>query len=109
DSLVARPRGKTACFCDVRRGAVGEHGCMTANPTFLVVDDDGDTVQALHSALQRRFGVDYDIRAAQSVYDGLAVLEAVRDRAEPVAVVIADLVMPGMACTPGCASCSPSG
>jgi thioredoxin reductase (NADPH) len=69
---------------------------MTANPTFLVVDDDGDTVQALHSALQRRFGVDYDIRAAQSVYDGLAVLEALRDRAEPVAVVIADLVMPGM-------------
>ena len=69
---------------------------MIANPTFLVVDDDGDTVEALHRDLQRRFGVDYEIRAAQSVDDGLAVLEDLRDRGESVAIVIADLVMPGM-------------
>jgi hypothetical protein len=43
-------------------GRSGKHGCMIANPTFLVVDDDGDTVHALHRDLQRRFGVDYEIR-----------------------------------------------
>src|SRR6187402_659123 len=65
-------------------------------PAFVVVDDDADTVADLERALQRRFGVDYQIFADQSANRALSVLERLRDDGDPVAVVIADLWMPEM-------------
>jgi thioredoxin reductase (NADPH) len=65
-------------------------------PTFLVVDDDAETVEALRRALHQRFGADYDVLATQSAHHGLEVLQTLRDRGEAVAVLIADLWMPGL-------------
>jgi thioredoxin reductase (NADPH) len=65
-------------------------------PAFVVVDDDADTVADLERALQRRFGVDYQIFADRSANRALSVLERLRDDGDPVAVVIADLWMPEM-------------
>jgi hypothetical protein len=59
-----------------------------------VDDDDGDTVEALRLALGRRFGADYTVLGYRSAREGLAVLEGLRDRGRPVAILIADLWMP---------------
>jgi thioredoxin reductase (NADPH) len=67
-----------------------------AQPAFVVVDDDGDTVAELSRTLKLRFGADYQIFAEQSPKRALAVLERLHDDGDPVAVVIADLWMPEM-------------
>jgi thioredoxin reductase (NADPH) len=67
-----------------------------AQPAFVVVDDDGDTVAELSRTLHRRFGADYEIFAEQSAKRALTVLEQLHDDGHPVAVVIADLWMPEM-------------
>jgi thioredoxin reductase (NADPH) len=65
-------------------------------PAFVVVDDEEETIAALEVALCRRFGADYRVLAECSASAGLAVLEEMRDRGEPVAVVLSDLWMPEM-------------
>src|SRR4051794_24297895 len=86
--------GRPHVFAKYTTAGSASVGNMTAKPTFLVVDDDGDTVEALERDLTCRFGADHEIRAASSVRNGLSALEMLRDRAELVAVVIADLAMP---------------
>ena len=73
-----------------------DNGHRSATPAFVVIDDEAETVAALRAALCRRFGADYRILAERSAAAGLALLERLRDRGEPVAVVISDLWMPEM-------------
>ena len=67
-----------------------------ARPVFLVVDDERDAVAALARALNRRLRADYQIITECSPERGLSVLKLLRERGRQVAVVIADVWLPGM-------------
>jgi thioredoxin reductase (NADPH) len=65
-------------------------------PVLFMVGDDQKDLDALRQALDRRFGADYRIVAETAPARALSVLEALRDRDEHVAAVIAEQRMPKM-------------
>jgi thioredoxin reductase (NADPH) len=68
-------------------------------PAILAVDDEPAVLAAVARDLRRRFGEGYRILRAPSGADALEILAELRRRAEPVALLIADQRMPGLAGT----------
>jgi thioredoxin reductase (NADPH) len=67
-----------------------------ACPVLFVVDADPQARARTESALARRFGPDYIVQSVDSASDGLAALERLAGTGTPVALVAADLHLPGM-------------
>lgn len=67
-----------------------------APPVLLLIGHDSGELGALRAALDRRFGADYRVVAETAPERGLSILAGLRERDEAVAVLIADLAMPGM-------------
>ena len=65
-------------------------------PVLFVVDADPQACAGTESALARRFGSDYSVQSADSASAGLAALERLAGSGTPVALVAADLHLPGM-------------
>src|SRR6187200_2474634 len=65
-------------------------------PVVFVVDADPQARARMESALGRRFGPDYSVQSAGSASDGLASLERMAQCDTPVALVAADLHLPGI-------------
>jgi thioredoxin reductase (NADPH) len=63
---------------------------------LVVVDGDASARARTAKALKRRFGHDYRIMVAESSDQGIATLAALAGRGEDVALVAADLHLPGM-------------
>jgi thioredoxin reductase (NADPH) len=63
---------------------------------LVVVDADRQERIATEAALVRRFGPDYRVVTAGSPSAGLAALERLADQGEDVALIAADLRLPGM-------------
>jgi thioredoxin reductase (NADPH) len=67
-----------------------------APPALLIVDADPQARAVTESALARRFGADYRVVTANGPQAGLDALERLAEHAEQVALVAADLHLPGM-------------
>jgi thioredoxin reductase (NADPH) len=60
---------------------------------LFLVDIDSEARERIAAALTRRFGADYQVRAAGTEPEGLAMLEQFRDDGVRVALVAADLAL----------------
>src|SRR5215467_4259889 len=69
---------------------------MTHRETILCVDDEEGILTALRQQLGARFGEECEIEVAQSGKDALELVEELERDGEPLAVMIADQIMPGM-------------
>ena len=67
-----------------------------ARPVLFVVDADGEARAATESALVRRFGADYRVLTADSEEAGLDALRRLAHRGDQVALVAAELHLPGI-------------
>jgi two-component system, cell cycle response regulator len=67
-----------------------------ARETILCVDDEEGVLSALQQQLSARFGHECEIAVATSASDALELMDDLERDGEPVAVVIADQIMPGM-------------
>jgi thioredoxin reductase (NADPH) len=67
-----------------------------APPALLIVDADTQARAVTEAALARRFGADYRLVTADSHQAGLDILEQLAGRGDQVALVAADLHLPGM-------------
>jgi thioredoxin reductase (NADPH) len=65
-------------------------------PVLFVVDADQQDRAVAESALARRFGPDYQVLAADTPQGGLDALQRLADHGGEVALVAADLRLPGM-------------
>jgi thioredoxin reductase (NADPH) len=65
-------------------------------PALVIVDADPQARAVTESALARRFAPDYRVVTADAPQVGLDTLERLADRGEQVALVAADLHLPGM-------------
>jgi diguanylate cyclase (GGDEF)-like protein len=63
---------------------------------IICVDDEEGILTALRQQLGARFGDECQIEVAQSGQDALELVEELRRDGEPLAVMIADQIMPGM-------------
>jgi thioredoxin reductase (NADPH) len=66
-----------------------------SEPVLLVIDDDPRELATFERALRRRYGADYRVVAEHSPEAALGLLERLADRGEDVALVAADLRLPG--------------
>ena len=66
------------------------------DPVLFVIDGDPEDLGALERLLRRRYGTDYQVIAERSPEAGLALLERLANRDQEVALVAADLRLPGM-------------
>jgi response regulator RpfG family c-di-GMP phosphodiesterase len=64
-------------------------------PVVLVLDEH-DTLEQLQRTIDSRFGADYRILAGHSPTVAMSELDRLATTGEPVALVIADLRLPGM-------------
>ena len=67
-----------------------------SKPALLVVDDDPDVLRAIARDLRRRYGQDYRVLRASSADEGLAALDELKERGDPVALLLSDQRMPRM-------------
>jgi thioredoxin reductase (NADPH) len=67
-----------------------------ADPVLFVIDDDPQELRTFESVLRRRYGADYRVMAERSPEAGLELLERLAHRGDDVALVAADLRLPGM-------------
>ena len=65
-------------------------------PVILTVDDDPEVLRAVERDLRRKYAAEYRIVRSESGHSALEVLRKLRQREEPVALVLADHRMPGM-------------
>jgi thioredoxin reductase (NADPH) len=65
-------------------------------PILLTIDDDTEVLKAVERDLRTRYAADYRILSANSGQAALALLDKLRQRAEPVALFLADYRMPQM-------------
>jgi thioredoxin reductase (NADPH) len=65
-------------------------------PVLVIVDADPGAREETVSALVRRFGPDYQVLPAGTAQEGLDALRGLADRGDEVALVAADLRLPGM-------------
>jgi thioredoxin reductase (NADPH) len=72
------------------------HAAALPPPVLLIVDADPQACAVTESALARRFGPDYRVLAATSPQGGLGALQRLADHDGDVALVAADLHLPGM-------------
>jgi thioredoxin reductase (NADPH) len=66
------------------------------SPVLYVVDADPAARAVTESALARRFNADYRVMTADAPQAGLATLARLADRGDQVALLAADLHLPGM-------------
>jgi len=66
------------------------------NPIILAVDDDASVLEALVQDLRRNYGEHYRILRAASGQAALDTCAQLKDRGDPVALVVSDQRMPGM-------------
>ena len=66
------------------------------DPVLLVIDSDQLELATFERALRRRYGADYRVMAARSPEAGLDLLGRLARRGQDVALVAADLRLPGM-------------
>ena len=69
---------------------------MTPREHIICVDDEEGILTALRQQLGARFGDECQIEVAQSAHDALELVDELRRDGEPLAVMIADQIMPGM-------------
>ena len=69
---------------------------MTARPVLLTVDDDPDVLRAIERDLRRQYGERYRVLRAESGAAALSVLEQLKRRGDPVALLLVDQRMPEM-------------
>jgi thioredoxin reductase (NADPH) len=67
-----------------------------ARPILLAVDDDVSVLEAVVQDLRREYGTGYRVLRAASGQAALDTLDQLRERDEPVALIISDQRMPGM-------------
>jgi thioredoxin reductase (NADPH) len=65
-------------------------------PIILAVDDDASVLEALVQDLRRNYGENYRILRAGSGQAALDTCTQLKDRGDPVALVVSDQRMPGM-------------
>jgi thioredoxin reductase (NADPH) len=68
---------------------------VASRPVLLAVDDEPQALARIEHELERRYSADYRIVCASSTSEGCAALQSLADAGEIVAVVMADLWMPG--------------
>jgi thioredoxin reductase (NADPH) len=68
----------------------------TAKPVLLSVDDDREVVRAVERDLRRRYGKEYRVLRAESGPAALELLERLKLRGDPVALLLSDQRMPEM-------------
>jgi len=69
---------------------------MMTKEHIICVDDEEGILTALRQQLGARFGDECQIEVAQSAKDALELVEELKKEGEPLAVMIADQIMPGM-------------
>jgi thioredoxin reductase (NADPH) len=69
---------------------------MTEQPVILVVDDDMSSLTITEQELRKRYGQDYRVLARQSAAAALDDLRRLKAGGHPVALVLADQLMPEM-------------
>jgi thioredoxin reductase (NADPH) len=69
---------------------------MASKPVLLAVDDDDDVRRAVERDLRRRYASSWRVVTAASGAEALSILDELRDRAVPVALVLSDQRMPAM-------------
>lgn len=69
---------------------------MAARPVLLTVDDDPEVLRAIERDLRRRYGEHYRVLRAESAAAALELLEQLKLRGDPVALMLADQRMPAM-------------
>ena len=62
---------------------------------LFLVDADAEACERIATALTRRFGADYEVRAAGTESEGLAMLEQLGNDGARVALIAADLALAG--------------
>jgi thioredoxin reductase (NADPH) len=62
----------------------------------VVVDDDAVALAPTEAALRSRYGADYDVLAFTDPEEALSAIRALKDAGRHMALVLADLSMPGM-------------
>jgi thioredoxin reductase (NADPH) len=67
-----------------------------AKPVILTLDDDPEVLRAVERDLRRKYAADYRILRSESPSSALGLLKKLRQRDEPVALLLADHRMPGM-------------
>jgi thioredoxin reductase (NADPH) len=72
------------------------HTSPTGSPVVLIVDADSQARVVAELALARRFGRDYQVWAFGTHQDALTALQRLADQGGEVALVAADLRLPGM-------------
>lgn len=65
-------------------------------PVVLTVDDDPEVLSAIARDLRKHYGRDYRVMRADSGSAGLSVLRELKNRNDPVALVVSDQRMPVM-------------
>jgi len=66
-----------------------------ALPVLFLVDADAEARERIAAALTRRFGADYDVRAAGTESEGLAILDQLRNDDARVALIAVDMALTG--------------
>jgi thioredoxin reductase (NADPH) len=69
---------------------------MMETPVILLVDNDSATLQTLADAMNRRYGVDYQIVSEPTPADALLRVRTVVKDGQQLALVMAEQSMPGM-------------
>src|ERR671935_189867 len=69
---------------------------MAPRPVLLTVDDDPQVLRAVERDLRRKYGESYRVLRADSGKAALALLEELKRRGDPVALLLADQRMPEM-------------
>ena len=67
---------------------------MSLQPVILVVDDDMTSLTITEQELRKRYGRDYRVLARQSAAAALDELRRLKIEGQPVALILADQVMP---------------
>ena len=67
-----------------------------ARPTLLAIDDDVNVLEAVVQDLRRQYGSEYRVMRAAGGQTALDTLAQLRQREEPVALLLSDQRMPGM-------------
>ena len=65
-------------------------------PVLLCIDDDPQVLSAIDRDLRREFRADYRVLRAASGEEALATIRELREREEPLALILADQRMPGL-------------
>ncbi len=71
-------------------------GPAPVKPVLLSVDDDPEVVRAVERDLRRRYGQEYRVLRAESGSAALELLERLKLRGDPVALLLSDQRMPEM-------------